>query len=184
MIKDVVSIIIPVYNSEKYILETINSILNQDYPFFELILVDDGSSDDSFLIIEEYVKNDIRIKYFKKNNSGAAETRNYGLKYATGDYIFFLDSDDLIEKDTLAFDHGLQKCNTRIAVPGDLTHGQNIISASNFNAEPRLVIHRFLDDKIINRQLQDFAFTDEPFFHICAKLLSVISAVHCLSQPS
>lgn len=96
------SVIIPIYNSEKYISKTIDSVLSQDYTRFELILIDDGSSDNSYNIINEYLKIDDRITYVKKTNSGASETRNYGLKYAKGSYIFFLDSDDLIAKNTLS----------------------------------------------------------------------------------
>ena len=91
-----VSIVTPVYNSEKFISETIDSIQNQTYKRWELILVDDCSSDNSYDIISEYIKNDKRIRYIKlEKNSGAAVSRNTGIKNAKGRFIAFLDSDDI-----------------------------------------------------------------------------------------
>lgn len=91
-----VSIVTPVYNSEKFISETIDSIQNQTYKHWELILVDDCSSDNSYDIISEYIKNDKRIRYIKlEKNSGAAVSRNTGIKNARGRFIAFLDSDDI-----------------------------------------------------------------------------------------
>lgn len=91
------SIIVPVYNVEKYISKCIESIINQTYKNFELIIVNDGSPDNSQKIIDKYVKKDKRIKSFIKENGGLSDARNYGLKYTTGDYLLFVDSDDSIE---------------------------------------------------------------------------------------
>ena len=96
-----VSIILPVYNSENYIEATIDSILEQTYKNFELIIVNDGSKDNSELICKKKAAEDERIKYFYKNNTGVSDTRNVALTYATGDYITFIDSDDLYEKQYL-----------------------------------------------------------------------------------
>lgn len=91
-----VSIVTPVYNSEKFISETIDSIQNQTYKHWELILVDDCSSDNSYDIISKYIKYDKRIRYIKlEKNSGAAVSRNTGIKNAKGRFIAFLDSDDI-----------------------------------------------------------------------------------------
>lgn len=91
-----VSIVTPVYNSEKFISETIDSIQNQTYKHWELILVDDCSSDNSYDIISKYIKYDKRIRYIKlEKNSGAAVSRNTGIKNARGRFIAFLDSDDI-----------------------------------------------------------------------------------------
>ncbi len=98
-----ISIIIPVYNAENTIKRCINSILNQKYSNYEIILINDGSEDNSEQIILEYTKTDDRIKYFSKENSGVADTRNYGIKKASGDYIVFVDSDDYV-KDTIFTD--------------------------------------------------------------------------------
>ena len=95
-----VSVVVPVYNASKYICDTINSVLNQTYENFELILVNDCSTDNSVKLIEEY--KDKRIKLINnKDNSGAAISRNNGIKNANGRFICFLDSDDLWEKEKL-----------------------------------------------------------------------------------
>lgn len=96
-----VSIIVPVYNVEKYIGRCIESILNQTYPYIELIIVNDGSSDFSHYVIVDLIqkrKSSIEIKYIKQENAGVSAARNVGLSEASGEYIFFADSDDYIEK--------------------------------------------------------------------------------------
>ncbi len=96
MSEHLVSIVTPVYNAEKFISETIDSIQKQTYKDWELILVDDCSSDSSYDIISEYMKNDKRIRYIKlEKNSGAAVSRNTGIKNAKGRFIAFVDSDDI-----------------------------------------------------------------------------------------
>lgn len=92
-----ISIIVPVYNMEKYIDKCINSIINQTYKNIEIIIVDDGSTDKSSKMIDKYKKIDKRIKVYHKKNGGLSDARNYGLEKATGEYIGFVDSDDYIE---------------------------------------------------------------------------------------
>jgi Glycosyltransferases involved in cell wall biogenesis len=94
------SIIIPVYKVELYLHECISSILNQAFTDFELILIDDGSPDNSGKICDEYALNDKRIIVIHQKNNGVSSARNEGLDRATGSYITFVDSDDTIEKDT------------------------------------------------------------------------------------
>lgn len=91
-----VSIIVPVYNAEKYLNRCVDSILNQDYPNFELLLMDDGSQDSSREICDRYAWKDARVRVVHKPNSGVSATRNQALDIAKGDYIQFLDSDDWI----------------------------------------------------------------------------------------
>ena len=99
--KNMVSIIIPIYNAKKWIKDTIENILNQTYDNFELILVDDNSKDGTLKILKQYEnKNNIKIIYLEKN-VGPGIARNIGLKYAKGRYICFQDADDLWEKDKL-----------------------------------------------------------------------------------
>ena len=88
------SIIIPVYNSEKYLKECVDSVLKQKYKNFEIILVDDESKDSSPEICDEYAIQDDRIKVIHKQNGGTADSRNFGLRAANGDYITFMDNDD------------------------------------------------------------------------------------------
>lgn len=96
MEKDLVSIIVPVYNVEKYLNKCIDSIMNQTYKNLEILLVDDGSTDLSSKICNDYCKKDNRIKYLKQKNGGQSKARNYGLDVAKGKYICFIDSDDFV----------------------------------------------------------------------------------------
>ena len=89
-----VSIIVPVYNSDKYLKECIDSILNQTYKEWECLIVDDGSTDNSAKIIKTYIKGDVRFKYTYQTNKGVSVARNTGFKLASGDFINFLDGDD------------------------------------------------------------------------------------------
>ena len=88
------SIIVPIYNKESYLQQCIESVLNQTYTNWELILINDGSLDSSALICEKYVDGDKRVKYFYWNNHGVVQTRQYGVRMAQGDYIIHLDADD------------------------------------------------------------------------------------------
>lgn len=94
--KDLISIIIPVYNTEKYLGACIDSLLAQTHQNLEIILVDDGSKDSSPQICDEYAQNDARIKVIHKENAGVSSARNTALDIATGDYIGFVDSDDIV----------------------------------------------------------------------------------------
>lgn len=94
-----ISVIVPVYNTEKYLAQCIESILNQTYKNLEIILIDDGSKDNSSLICDEYQKKDYRVKVIHQNNFGVAVARNRGLDIANGEYIAFVDSDDYIENE-------------------------------------------------------------------------------------
>ena len=94
MNKPLVSIIIPIYNSAQFLAETIASAMNQTWPNKEIILVDDGSTDESSLIAQSYACNWIRV--FHQTNKGASAARNYGIRKAIGEYIQFLDADDLL----------------------------------------------------------------------------------------
>lgn len=97
-----ISIIVPVYNTESYVRNTIDSVLRQEYKNWELILVDDGSTDGSRRICDEYSENDSRIRVLHKPNSGVSDTRNKGLEIAKGEWIFFLDSDDELFPNSLS----------------------------------------------------------------------------------
>ncbi len=98
-----ISLIVPVYNVEIYIEKCLESIVNQDYKDFELILVNDGTQDNSINLADDYLKDkDIEYKVINKENGGLASARNAGLKVAVGEYISFVDSDDYIAKDFLS----------------------------------------------------------------------------------
>jgi len=89
-----ISVIVPVYNVEKYLRECVDSVLAQTFKDFELILVDDGSPDNSGKICDEYAAKDSRVRVFHKTNGGVSSARNFGIKESRADYIAFLDSDD------------------------------------------------------------------------------------------
>lgn len=94
-----ISVIMPVYNVERYIKNSIQSVMSQTLVDFELLVVDDGSSDNSMEFVSEF--KDDRIKVFRKDNGGLSDARNFGLKKAKGKYVYFIDSDDWIEPDLL-----------------------------------------------------------------------------------
>lgn len=98
----IVSIIIPVYRVEKYLSRCIDSVINQSYENIEIILVDDGSPDNCGYICDEYAKRDSRVKVIHKENEGVCVARNLGINVSTGDYIFFVDSDDYISKEAIS----------------------------------------------------------------------------------
>lgn len=138
------SIITPVYNSEEWINQCITSVIHQSFSDFELILIDDGSLDDSKNICKEYAKKDKRIVFIESMHNGVSHSRNIALKFATGNYILFLDSDDWLDRlalekinsicgqemfDLLIFDYIL------VQVSGEIRHSKNI----------------FKEDKIVQR---------------------------------
>ena len=98
---DLVTVVIPIYNVEKYLNRCIESVVNQTYSNLEIILVDDGSPDNCPKMCDDWAKKDSRIKVIHKENAGLGMARNTGIENATGDYICFFDSDDYIDPDTV-----------------------------------------------------------------------------------
>ena len=103
-----VSIIIPVYNVEKYLKKCLDSVINQTLKDIEIICIDDGSTDSSYTILNEYAQKDNRFVILKQKNNGAGAARNKGIEIAKGEYLYFLDSDDFVDI-TL-----LEKAHTKI----------------------------------------------------------------------
>ena len=103
MKKDKVSIIVPVYNVEKYIEKCLNSLISQSYKNIEIILIDDGSKDNSGKICDTYKRKDSRIKVVHKENAGVSEARNSGIQKATGEYLCFVDADDFVMNDYVEY---------------------------------------------------------------------------------
>ena len=127
-----ISIIVPVYNTEKYLHRCIDSILAQTFTDFELILVDDGSSDNSPKICDEYAEKDKRVRVIHQENGGVSRARNIGIDNSCGTYLMFCDSDDYVDK---RFCEVMHKCATEY--PDDCiicnawredTYGNNRIS--------------------------------------------------------
>lgn len=98
---DLISVIVPIYNTEKYLRKCIESILSQSYRNIELLLINDGSPDSSAEICREYLDKDKRCYYFEKENGGLSDARNYGIERAKGEYITFVDSDDFFLEEAI-----------------------------------------------------------------------------------
>ena len=123
-----VSVLVPIYNSEKYIKRCLESIINQTYKNLEILLIEDGSEDNSYNIIKKYQEKDDRIKIYQIVNNGVADARNKAVENSTGEYITFVDSDDYIEKDYIeTLYSNLKKYNSDIAV----CNCYNIIEETN-----------------------------------------------------
>lgn len=163
--KTKVSVIVPIYNSERYIDKCIQSIINQTLRDIEIILVDDGSTDRSIEISNEYAKKDDRIKIIKQKNKGASSARNNGISIATGKFITFIDSDDFVEIDMLELLY-----NSAINNNCDIIFsGIKIINDNDIE-------YRFTSNsKIYTKQevFKLFYFDNEPFSpnYACGKLI-------------
>ena len=100
--KPTISVIVPVYNAERFLQECLDSILAQDYTHWEAVLVDDGSTDGAPAICDAYAQKDPRFRVFHKQNGGVSSARNLGLEKAVGEWVFFLDADDRLKPDALS----------------------------------------------------------------------------------
>ena len=118
-----VSIIIPVYNAEKFLCKCIDSVLSQTFEGWEMILVNDGSKDSSLAICKEYAEKDKRIKVLDKPNGGPSSARNSGIREARGEYVFFLDADDTITTDCIESLYMLAKKHDADYVQGSYFNG-------------------------------------------------------------
>lgn len=140
-----VSIIVPIYNGEKYLNRCIDSLLNQSYKNNEYIFVNDGSTDNTLNILNKYAEKDKRIIIIDKENTGVSDSRNKGMKRATGDYVCFCDCDDMYEENyvetmlNLAIDEdvSLVKCNFKVINKNGqvIDSGKNYFSAEKLNHE-------------------------------------------------
>ncbi|WP_455640378.1 glycosyltransferase family 2 protein [Parabacteroides sp.] len=125
------SVIIPVYNSELYLEKCLDSLLEQSYPDFEVLLIDDGSTDKSGAICDEYAKKDTRFRVFHQKNEGVSAARNKGLSVARGKYISFVDSDDWVTPDYLKV-----YADARAAFDYDLVYIEMVIVLGNEKSTP------------------------------------------------
>jgi len=141
------SIIIPAYNADKYISETINSVLSQSYADWELIIVDDGSTDKTAEIVKQFCKKDNRIKYYYQKNSGVSVARNFGLNKAKGEYISFLDADDIWLNDFLIETTSFLEENQKIGVVN------TNVRFINKNSEKLDILYSGVDSDCINDML-------------------------------
>ena len=135
MKKSLISIIVPVYKAERYLPRCIESILRQTYQNFELILVDDGSPDNCGAICDKYAQKDNKIKVIRKQNGGVSSARNYGIDVAQGEFIYFVDSDDWLPKNSLQLHiDAMQKGDVQLTI-GSSQHRALRITIGYFKSE-------------------------------------------------
>ena len=161
-----ISVIVPVYNVEKYLHECIGSILTQTFTDFELILVNDGSQDNSGSICDEYASKDNRITVIHQENQGQAAARNTAVAIATGEWIHFVDSDDLIHPQMLEILYGAVDETTQISMCG-VYKGDNL--SENFFS-PK-IDYRFKKHPINEEQLVEMYLDRYQFWIACTKLI-------------
>lgn len=144
-----VSIIIPIYNTEKYLKKCLDSITNQSYKNLEIILIDDGSTDNSGKIADEYAKKDTRVKVIHQKNAGQSAARNRGLKIASGEYISFVDSDDEIAKTFIKklLNPYLDNSNTSLTVCGLRYNWLKTRTSSEVFLKPLRTRHKYESKK-------------------------------------
>lgn len=122
-----ISIIVPIYNSEEYLKECLNSLVNQTFKDIEIICVNDGSTDNSLEIVKHFAEKDSRIKVINQENKGQSAARNAGLKIASGEWITFIDSDDYIDLNT--YERALTVSNVDVICFGIEVYGDNLYAA-------------------------------------------------------
>ena len=145
-----ISVIVPVYNAEKYLEKCINSILNQTYSNLEIILVNDGSKDKSLELMEKFKNQDDRIFIINKENAGVSSARNRGIEVASGKYVIFIDADDYIEKNMFeVLKDDLFKNNVDISMCGY----RNIDINGNILYESKPMEEKYFDTKTFRRNL-------------------------------
>lgn len=152
-----VSVIIPIYNPGDAIINSLNSVISQDLKEMEIICINDGSTDNSKDILEEYAKRDSRLKIIEQENLGAGSARNKGIETAKGEYILFLDSDDWIEENTCELLYYFaKKYNTDLILFDSLIHNDESIKELKFldeNFEEKIFDYTQIKDKIFDSYL-------------------------------
>ena len=144
-----VSVIVPVYNVEKYLPRCIDSIVLQSYTDIEILLIDDGSTDNSGKICDEYAVRDSRIRVFHKNNGGVSSARNLGLQKALGDYVCFVDSDDYIHPRYIEIlINAIRENNADIAISGFLGTNDSTMSFVEIEEPIQISAVSYIDFKV------------------------------------
>ena len=149
-----ISIIIPVYNSSQYIGRCVASIMSQSYPDWELILIDDGSNDGSGLLCDEYASNGERVKVIHQQNTGASYARKRGIDAAHGEFLTFVDSDDIVENDYLErLYNAMNQYGVKIAACDQIKH----LEGTNLDVDKSGEV-MLLDDKAIHDRFFKYQF--------------------------
>lgn len=195
MLKPEISIIVPVYNKEDYLGDCLESLIQQSFKNIEILCIDDGSTDSSSKIIEDYAKTDSRIKIFSQNNNGPGSARNKGIINSTGEYLAFVDADDWIELDTMEilynnakkYDSDLVLFNAIEHLPDNKTNSRiyfkdKIQQVFNYKQQKNLVLNNYLivctklhkktfikDNDIY---FSEFGLFEDVYFHIKSVILA------------
>ncbi len=199
---DLISVVIPIYNVEKYLKRCIDSIIAQTYKNLEIILVDDGSPDTCPKICDDYAKKDERIIVIHKQNGGLSDARNYGIEAAKGHYISFVDSDDYVSKDYIKILYeSLKAENSDMAIGGHVVlypNGKKInkYTGDEYREGPETILKRILYDdgidlsacsKLYKKELfKDIRFPVGRLYEDAAtsfKLIDTANAISVASKP-
>ena len=199
-VKKMISVIVPIYNVSEYLPKCIESIINSTYKNLEIILVDDGSTDASSVICDDYAKMDSRIKVIHKKNGGLSDARNKGIDIANGEYISFVDSDDYIDDnlyeytikefdeniDIIVFGRYIEyETKTDISVPQKnyITTGKNaLIDLANFKGFDMAVWDKIYKKSIIGNLRFPFGKQNEDYY-LTYKLLDNAENVKFIQKP-
>ncbi len=144
---NLITIIIPIYNTEEYLTDCIESAIRQTYSNLEILLIDDGSTDNSGKICDEYAAKDTRIKVIHKQNGGLSDARNVGINAAKGEFIFHLDGDDSLPLDAIEILIAKQKSGDHDLVFGDLTRigeDDNLIINRDYDCEKYTLLYKII----------------------------------------
>lgn len=155
--EDLITVVVPVYMVEDYLQECVDSILQQTYQHFELILVDDGSPDSSGRICDDYAQRDSRVKVIHKENGGLSDARNAGIEIASGEYITFIDSDDVIASDYLEIMYQLAKTYQAELVQGKLTRNLEDLGEKSANTQFFDKTEDVMKNYLLFKDLQGYA---------------------------
>lgn len=159
MKEPLISVIVPIYKVEKYLRQCLDSIINQSYQNLEIILVDDGSPDNSGMICDEYKKKDDRIVVIHKENGGLSDARNIGLRVMRGDYLMFVDSDDYITRDCISYLYNLsERFNADLVIGG----------FEKFEDETNIVIETSASEKDTIQRITNKEAMKNAFINGCA----------------
>lgn len=196
-----ISVIVPIYNTEQYLPRCIDSILSQTFTDFELLLIDDGSKDDSGKICDEYAAKDARVRVFHKENGGVSSARNLGLDCAIGEWVTFVDSDDWIgntmyqemyedvihEKADIAYCDinmvfsNLERCWKAAKYDSSKVQFLNNFIASEWTSLCNILVKRRLFTENQIRNPEDFRFAED--YHVATRLMYFAKKVCYVPKP-
>ena len=169
---ELISVIVPIYNTEKYLVECVESIREQTYSNIEIILVDDGSTDASIEICDEFSKKDSRVRVFHKENEGSAVAKNFGIQQSKGEYIILVDSDDTVSDKMIEvlYTHIKEK-NADIAIGNYYIYDESDKNLYFYVTDKDFSVEELAIQEIMNRQAGAWQFNSSAFILPTFKLI-------------